>query len=541
LPEDEAWPLLQDWNRRNEPPLDEDELRKILRNGKQYAKRTPGNKLAGGSPWGNCVSLEDGDLRLCFLPEGKPMRGTLRVQQHGQIFIDQVNLAAANRREAFAKAACERLPDVEFKVLDARLQELASRQFDTQSRASSRTTLGQGSLIRQADPEPWHEPVDGAVLLDELVRVIHRFVVMPEVKARVVALWIVFTYLLEVVDCAPILAITSPTKRCGKTRLLELLASLCFRPLAASNITPAALYRTIEACQPTLLIDEGDTFLARSEELRGILNAGHTRTTAYVIRTVGEQYEPRSFTTWGAKAIALIGHLADTLQDRSLEIRMQRKTAGERCERPTSASCEKLFAVLRRKCRRFSQDIAAMVKNASPQIPDGLDDRAADNWRPLLAIADAAGGRWPQLARNTALQLARANEPEESLGVRLLADMKKVFAGAEFLKTKFLIERLSQIEEAPWGSFCDGRPITPRKLANLLRPFGIKPTHQKAGNGYLRKDFQDAWKRYLPGETSQAAGAIGDRQPSPTAEKTKPTGGEALKDSEGAGSRNLHC
>src|SRR5262249_13948351 len=149
----------------------------------------------------------------------------------------------------------------------------------------------------------------------------------------VLALWVVLTYLMDEVDVAAILGLTSPVKRCGKTLVMDMLTRLAHRPLATSNVSPAALFRVIDRYSPTLLCDEGETFLRDNEGLRGILNAGHTRATAYVLRAVGEEFEPRRFSTWGAKAIALIGTLPDTLADRSVEVRLERRKRDEKIER----------------------------------------------------------------------------------------------------------------------------------------------------------------------------------------------------------------
>ena len=107
------------------------------------------------------------------------------------------------------------------------------------------------------------------------------------------ALWVLPCYMFEAWFTSPYLAITSPVKRCGKTLLLIVLGALVPCRLFASNVTPAVLFRTIEKYAPTLLIDEADTFIRDKDELRGVLNSGHTRTTALVLRAVGEDHDPR--------------------------------------------------------------------------------------------------------------------------------------------------------------------------------------------------------------------------------------------------------
>ena len=163
-------------------------------------------------------------------------------------------------------------------------------------------------------------------MLEDICQILSRFIFLPKGADLAVALWVLHTYTFETAENSPILVLSSPDKRCGKTVTLEILNGLVLKPLSTSNVTSAALFRTVEKYQPTLLIDEGDTFIRRSDELRGILNSGHRKAVAYVIRTVGDDYEPRQFSTWCPKAIALIDRLPDTVEDRSVVIPMTRKS-----------------------------------------------------------------------------------------------------------------------------------------------------------------------------------------------------------------------
>jgi len=239
-----------------------------------------------------------------------------------------------------------------------------------------------------------------------------RYVVIPKESAIAIALWIVHTYALDAAGCAPILAVLSPEKRCGKTLLLGLLIPLVRRPLPASNTTPAVVFRAIEQWSPTLLVDEADSFLEAREELRGVLNSGHTRTTAYVLRTAGDDHEPRAFSTWCAKAIAMIGRLPATLEDHSLVIPMKRRKPGEKVKRFRLRKVGPAPEILRRKTHRWAQDNMEMLKDADPEVPEELNDRAQDNWRPLLAIADLTGGPWAAAARKAALKLSGSDSAE---------------------------------------------------------------------------------------------------------------------------------
>ena len=355
------------------------------------------------------------------------------------------------------------------------------------------------------DPFPqvvrWQHPVDGAALLTAISAAVRRFIACDKVTANAVALWIAFTWFTSVVDTAPIAAITSPEKRCGKTQLLALIRRLAHRGLSASSITAAALFRAIEAWQPTLLIDEADAFLRENEELRGVLNSGHTRDLAFVFRTVGDDHTPTAFSTWGAKAIAGIGKLAETLADRSIPIKMRRKLPAERVDRLRNAGT--LFDELKAQLARWSDDHCHDVARARPLLPDSLNDRAQDNWEPLLQIALVAGGEWPKLAGEAALRLSGEGDDSQSLGAELLADIKSVFDRREIDKifSADLIVALCADTESPWATWNHGKEMTQRQLARKLGEYGIVSSTQRIGSatnkGYKRAIFEDAFARYL--------------------------------------------
>ena len=287
------------------------------------------------------------------------------------------------------------------KKFNIRLETL-DREVE-KARPSASQTSGKDIIFEELDP--WLEPVDGAELLNEIVATLYRYVVLPDYAAETIALWIMHTYTFDVVRISPILALTSPEKRCGKTTVMTLLLKLAHRPIQASNISPASLFRATEKWRPTLLIDEADTHLEKSDELRGILNSGHTKDMAFVLRTVGDDHEPRRFSTWAPKAIACIGKLADTLLDRAIHVQMRRKKAGEGVERLKNFDGTNI----RRRCLRWAKDNEKDLKSSDPPIPATLHDRAADNWEPLLAMADIAGGDWPSLARKAAQRLTETD------------------------------------------------------------------------------------------------------------------------------------
>ena len=363
----------------------------------------------------------------------------------------------------------------------------------------------QGTSLSLADPEPWPELVDGAGLLAALAQTFARFMALVDGAATALALWSVFAHAHDAADVSPLLALVSPEKRCGKTTALTVLRHLVPKPLAASNITPAALFRAIEKWRPTLLVDEADSFLGEREELRGILNSGHTRGTAYVIRTVGEDHEPAMFSTWGPKAVALIGNLQDTLQDRSVVVPMRRKTTGEKIERLRLGSLD--LQDLLRQAARWAADHGEAIRNADPDVPDGLNDRAADNWRTLLAIADEAGGVWPDRAREAARLLSGVGKRADgSVRVLLLSDLRELFDEFDAcrLASQQIVDALTDREDRPWPEWRRGRPLSTQQLATLLRHFDVRPRQMKIDGkkvrGYERADLEEVWERYTPAQ-----------------------------------------
>lgn len=377
------------------------------------------------------------------------------------------------------------------------------------TKTENRTPSGESVLFPEI--EPWPETVKGADLLEGLVQYVRRHAVVSEHEAIAIALFVLHTYLIDSVGVSPVLALASPEKRCGKTTVLTLLSRLVYRSLPCSNITPAAVFRAIEAWHPTLLIDEADTFLRNSDELRGVLNSGHTRETAYVIRTVGDNHQPRRFCTWAPKVIALIGNLPDTLHDRAIVINLRRKLAHENTEKLRYADPAQLEE-LRRRCARFAQDSKEAVQSAQPPLPAELNDRAADNWEPLIAIADQAGDEWPVRAREAALALSGETfEQDDSRRVLLLSDIRDVFASkkVERLSSADLIEALAAMEDRPWGEYNRAqygyKQVSPRQLSQLLKGFGIAPKDIRIGErggvkGYMLEQFEDAFSRYLTPE-----------------------------------------
>ena len=417
--------------------------------------------------------------------------------------------------------------------------------------------------------EPWETPIHGPGLLDAIRSVIIRYVVCPPHAAEALALWVVHTYAFPLRRVTTYLGVVSPEKRCGKTTLLTVLGALANRAVMASNISPPALFRVIEEAAPTLIIDEADTFLRGRGEMRGILNAGYTRESAYVIRVerrrvnrmtngnrkmtnsedgggpggmpndewrigssesgqpgygipnaegemeVEQRKEPNlwgrprkaersvsrivSFSCWCPKVMAAIGSLPETVTDRCVMITLQRKESSERCERLRDFECLEL----RRRCVRFVEDHTETIRTLQPQVPPQLNDRAADIWEPLLALAEIAGGDWPKMAREAATALSGWRADKNPVAV-LLTYIQFLFreTGSDRLFSRTIVDTANSFEDRPWEDMRHGKILDELWLSRLLRGYGIRPKTiwigEESARGYFREDFAEAFQRYGP-------------------------------------------
>jgi hypothetical protein len=426
--------------------------------------------------------------------------GTETDPQH--VATDEVNVVEAEARERFIEGRIpeEQRPAVRELLGSVAVQVAQARNARPDNDADAKL---QGTAVVFPEEEPWPDSVDGVGLLDTLRQTVRRYAVLSDAGAVALALWVVLTYLVDAVTLLPKLALTSATKRCGKTTVLTVLGAVAHRALATAHISPAALFRIIELYGPSLLIDEADTFLDPGSELIGLLNAGHMR-GARVIRTVGDEHEPRAFNVFCPQAIACIGRLpTPALRDRCIEVRMQRKEVTARVEPLRQDRLHEALAGVRRRCARYARDHAEEIRTAEPAIPTGLDDRQADNWRFLLAIADRAGGPWPRLAREAAVSLSGGGDSEGEAGEQIVADLFGLFQERETerLSTAEILAALCEREDRPWAEWGrDRKPLTGRGLAKLLGPFDIKPVLQRSGKdvfrGYNRADFTEIWQRY---------------------------------------------
>jgi Protein of unknown function (DUF3631) len=366
---------------------------------------------------------------------------------------------------------------------------------------------------------------DLAGLLERARAFVVRYVVTGDHQADCLALWAAHTHAFDAADVTPYLHITSAEKRCGKTRLEEAESLLVARAWFTGRVTPAVLVRKIGKDQPTLLLDETDAAFGKgdkeySEALRALLNSGYRRGgVASLCVKAGADFTLRDFPVFGAKMIAGIGKLPDTIADRCIRIDLKRRAPTEHVERWRFREAREAAAPIRDALEAWAASIIPVLAEARPDIPEQLDDRAAEVWEPLLAIADIAGADWPRRARATALALSVGDGREDdSLGVRLLRDIFTVFTekAADKLPSWSLVEDLIEIDASPWGDL-KGKELDARGLAWRLRPYGIKSKKLRFGNdtawGYEKAFFMDACVRYAaypqPDGTSGTRGTHG--------------------------------
>jgi Protein of unknown function (DUF3631) len=360
--------------------------------------------------------------------------------------------------------------------------------------------------------------VPGEVVAQEIDRLLARFISYPSEQCRTAhVFWILHTHLLQHFEFTPRLAFLSPEPASGKTRALEITERLVPNPVCAVNMSPAYLFRKVGSGDETvtILFDEIDTVFGpkakENEEIRGLLNAGHHR-GAVAGRCVvkGKNIETEELPAFAPVALAGIGWLPDTILTRCIVVRMQRRAAGEIVE----PYRRRIHDADTNRVRGLVEVWAGTVWPDGitwPELPAGIQDRDADVWEPLIAIADAVGGEWPAKVREAAVTLVTAGKDREpSLGIRLLTDLHQVFDGHDQMFTTTILEELHDSDEAPWADI-RGKPLNDRGLAHRLNQYGIKSKTIRLGTtakGYVRADFLEAWSRYLPPSADRSVTSV---------------------------------
>jgi hypothetical protein len=358
------------------------------------------------------------------------------------------------------------------------------------------------------DFNPKHLPNGGcnmhiAETLDHVSAVFKEHVkFQDDSDADALALWVAMTYVIEHLEIAPMLYVTSPEPMCGKSTVMKLLKVFSFRAEMVSKITPAAIYRLIERDQPTLLFDEADRFLRGNSELNGIINAGHARFEANVIinkKLPDGNYEPVEFPVWCAKAIAGIGNQDDTLTSRSIVISLRRKLVCETVK-PVRFNLHQKYENTRAAIADWAANFEQISDHEMDPFLKANTDRGIDNWLALGIIAKRINSDWEQRVQAALDAIeARLNDSLQSAGVMLLSDVHNVVSESsrpEWSSTD-LYNAVVFNEETDWSVYIHGRPITKKRFTQMLGEFGIKPTKRSKANVFYVADLEDAFQRYL--------------------------------------------
>jgi hypothetical protein len=460
-------------------------------------------------------------------PEAEPVVGDLSAELE-EILGEPVTVGMdRSTRTMAAVGACVRAGLSDGQVITAmRGHAPTVEKYDGRADAEVARVIGK---VRAQEPATIGAPaakkrpiVDGDKLLDAVHAALVRYVVFPSPEAAdAVTLHIAATHAQIAWEHATRLVVKSPVRRCGKTRLLEVAMELCHQVLASTNISTAALVRSIGLVNPpTIVLDEADGVFAKrkgersegAEEIRCILNAGHARGWPY-IRWDAQSRKREECPTFAMAIIAGIGDLPDTIEDRAVIVAMRRRAPGEDVDRFRRRRAVPPLRELRASLHDWVAGQAEALAHAEPALQ--VEDRAADVWEPLVALADAAGGHWPDRARQACRKLTGTGTSDEADVTKLLTDIHSAFGDADRLSTAALLEKLNADETSPWGGWHRGEGLRPRDLARMLKPYSVEPKQVRIGDekvrGYLIEDFGDAWSRYtdISGSPSGTSGTSG--------------------------------
>jgi putative DNA primase/helicase len=368
--------------------------------------------------------------------------------------------------------------------------------------ARERTQAGKRAEARSSCPRQtkvWPKKVEGAGLLDQITREIERYVVLREGEAELLAIWTVLTHARDLFFVSPRLWLQSAEPGCGKSTTMNVLSHLVLNPVLTTSLTAAAVFREIDLCKPTLLIDEAEPLLD-SLELIAILNSGYHRNSASVVRAGSSGRGAQRFSTFAPVAIATIDPLPPTLASRAIRLALRPPRPNEQINRLDEYGI-KALRDLSRQAARWVSDNDEQISKAQPRMPDFLVNRAADNWMPLVAIAEVAAGDWPKRTTEIAQLSANKTEPvRRSRGVMLMADVRDhmLTKGVMIISGSDMATELSALEDRPWGNWNERGPITPREIANLLAPYDITPIKVQRGRSeYRTAQLKEAFARYL--------------------------------------------
>jgi len=456
------------------------------------------------------VCVESANLRLVATVDGRARYPVFLFDLAAAdrlLATETLNVASSKDRAKFLGLLRDTRPELDTLVeVPALLERLAA---ETAAAVLTSDAPGSGPNL---DVEPWGDAVDGGALLDSLSALIRQYIHLPSEAADAIAVWAVLTHCVEWLMFAPLLVLSSASKRCGKTALLALITPVVRRGrlTSATGITPAVLFRLNERDRPTLCLDEAEKLQGRHADpnLLGLINDGYRRggKVYRCVERVGS-FDIQEFDAFGFRALALIGKAWDTVADRSVLISMERKPRTVRLARFHEAVVERIGSDIARRARRWTTDEKDALRIAydAATRPTWLGDRDCDNWAGLFAVANVAGGRWPERIEAAARLLAGSRDEDGDAGERMIHDMRGAFASAcepPVIPSGELVQKLNAIETSAWGDLRDGRGLSTHALAARLRPFGVKPRaerHPATGamvRGYWLADLRGVFERY---------------------------------------------
>lgn len=353
----------------------------------------------------------------------------------------------------------------------------------------------------------------GVTPADTVRAVIDDVVRVEPFESVAVTLWVLHSYVYEQFRWSPRLHVTSPVRYCGKSTLFDLLALLVARPEMSDNWTAATLYRATDD-HHTVLADEADNLEVNARSaLRAILNGCRRGSN---LRRIWDG-QARRFNLYAPVALACIGKLPLPLASRCITIRMTRHLDAPAAPLDDPKIIEFVNTVF---VHIGSWVRSKPILNPLPLMPEQVRGRLADNWRPLISIADALSPAWGALARQAAIHFGKAWH-EQDVVVVLLGDIRKVFDARDVdrLNSKLLVDDLNAMEDTIWSEWTgvnddqQPRKLTQGMLARLLReafqirPRTVWPLQRKPGDksnkGYCREQFEAAWRNYCPVEDAE--------------------------------------
>jgi len=345
-------------------------------------------------------------------------------------------------------------------------------------------------------------------LIIEIRNYLGRFISYPSKNALMAhSLWIMHTHLMDEWETTPRIVFMSPEPGSGKTRALEITFLLVSNPILSTTSTAGYIAREInnQSKRSTLLLDEIDSVFSdkknQNEELRSILNGGYRKGAKVGKCTmVGKKITTEQLEIFSAVALASLNILPDTIADRSIIINMKKRSPQEKIESYRQRLEKEKSKKLKSSIEKWAKENSGIGKHY-PDLPTEIHDRKADIWEPIITIADCAGKKIGQEARETAINLTmESTNQKPTLGIQLLKDLKDLFLEKEKLSTVEILSQLNNKEESPWGDFYKNG-LSPGKLASMLKPYGIRPKTMRINTsvfkGYEIDQFMDPWNRYI--------------------------------------------